>query len=437
MIDVDADLDEVEQQQPAYLQLEFLFGRAAVLWAERGFILGATIFTTVAVFGAMFLIPNRYTAEAVLNPPDMNPVSGLSLLIGMKSGLASGLGSQMSDVLGLSSPGQIYIRTLETRTIEDALIKRFDLQRVYKMRSMEDARKRLASSSKFSEDRKSSVIEIDVTDHDPNRASQIANAYAEELGKVNAEMASDAGQRERAYFEAQLQAAERDLQSATQGLGDFGRKNAALDVDAAGKGIADAIGLLQGQIIASEATLKGMRALYTAENPNVQQMEAQISEMKRQLAELGGAAESSRNGAHSSAQDSEPSLAHLWGTAPSYMDLYGQVKLKAAIVETLTEQFEIAKLRETRHISDIQVLDPAVPPIKKSGPHRALISMAVGFLVFCGLCARTLFKEWWETAAPDNPWKALLEARVFFLSVGSSRVDLQACKLEYSIVSPK
>ncbi len=412
MIDVEADLDEVEQQQPVYLQIEFLFRRASVLWAQRRIIIGATISTMVVVFGALFLIPNSYTAEAVLNPPNMNPISGLSLLIGMKSGLASGIGSQMSDVLGLSSPGQIYIRTLETRTIADALIKRFDLQRVYKTNHIEDARKRLAAASKFSEDRKSNVIEINVTDRDPNRASQLANAYAEELGRLNAEMESAAGQRERAYFEAQLQVAQEDLQSATQQLGEFGRKNGALDVDAAGKGIADAIGILQGQIIASEAALKGMRALYTAENPNVQQMEAQISEMKRQLAELGGPKGSSRNGTPGSAEDSSPSLAHLWGTAPSYMHLYGQVKLKAAIVETLTEQYEIAKLRETRHISDIQVLDPAVPPIKKSSPHRALISLAVGILVFFGLCAYALFKEWWETAAPDNPWKALLEPRV-------------------------
>ena len=29
------------------------------------------------------------------------------------------------------------------------------------------------------------------------------------------------------------------------------------------------------------------------------------------------------------------------------------------------------------------------------------------------------------------------DAKIHVLSVGSSRVDLQACKLEYSIVSPK
>ena len=36
--------------------------------------------------------------------------------------------------------------------------------------------------------------------------------------------------------------------------------------------------------------------------------------------------------------------------------------------------------------------------------------------------------------APDVPGNVRLEE---FLYVGSSRVDLQACKLEYSIVSPK
>ena len=39
---------------------------------------------------------------------------------------------------------------------------------------------------------------------------------------------------------------------------------------------------------------------------------------------------------------------------------------------------------------------------------------------------------------PEDKDRKLLDARgIRFIHVGSSRVDLQACKLEYSIVSPK
>lgn len=409
-IDFEADpfLRESEHQ-PAWALADRLFARVAVLWPHHLRLFGGTAASVVIVFIVLFLIPNQYTATAVLNPPEMNPVSGLSLLIGMKSGPASALGSQVGDILGLSNPGETYVQTMQTCRVEDALIHRFDLSRVYRIRSLEKTRRELESESSFSVDRKSGLIQIKVTDRDPERAAEMANAYSEELGKVDATLASSAGGREREYFEAQLQAAEQALQESTRRLGEFGKQYAALDVDAAGKGAADAIAMLEGQIVASEAALKGMRAIYTGENDNVRQMEAQIAELKRQLAELAGP--KSANDDKRSEQQGEPSLAHLWGTAPDYLDLSGKVKLQGAIVEVLTEQYEIAKLRESRRISDVQLLDPALPPERKSGPHRALIALAAGIVFFLGMCTRLLMKDWWREAEPDDPWKRVLEPR--------------------------
>ena len=45
--------------------------------------------------------------------------------------------------------------------------------------------------------------------------------------------------------------------------------------------------------------------------------------------------------------------------------------------------------------------------------------------------------DWVKTQPPGAHHTSLLEGPVFDREVGSSRVDLQACKLEYSIVSPK
>jgi len=413
--DADPFLPESEHQ-PAWILADRLFSRLALLWPHRLRLLGGTAAIVVIVFLALFLIPNQYTATAILNPPEMNPISGLSLLIGMKSGPASGLGSQVGDILGLSNPGETYVQTMQTCRVEDALIHRFDLRRVYRIGTLEKTRRRLEAESSFSVDRKSGLIRIEVTDRDPDRAAQMANAYSEELGKVDATLASSAGREEREYFEAQLQAAEQTLLEDTRQLGEYGKQNAALDVDSAGKGVADAIAMLEGQIVASEAALKGMRAIYTGENDNVRQMEAQIAELKRQLAELAGPKSSSND--TSAQQQAEPSLAHLWGTAPSYLDLAGKVKLQGAIVEALTEQYEIAKLREARRISDVQLLDPALPPEKKSGPHRALLALAAGIVFFFGMCTQLLMKDWWRNAAPDDPWKRVLEPRLASLRRG-------------------
>jgi tyrosine-protein kinase Etk/Wzc len=414
---IPADFDSEDSESvPMYFYLERLLDKISVLWRSRWLLLATTIPAMLAIFAALYLIPNKYTAQAVLNPPDMNPISGLALLGATKDGggLASDLSSRMGDVLGLSSQGQEYIRMMQTRRIEDMLIQQFGLQKVYGTARIDQARKELASNSKFSVDRKSNVIEISVTDRDPNRAAQMANAYASALGTVSATISAQGGLQERKYFETQLTDAENDLEAATEQLSQYGSKNAALDVDSGSKGIADAIGMLQGEIIASEAQLKGMRAVYAEDNDRVKAMEAQISELKSQMAALGGPAGTPaqrRDGSGS------PSLAHLWSTAPAYLDLYGQVKLKAAIVDTLAQQYEFAKLEEAHKVSDIQLLDPALPPVKKSGPHRALIALAAGMLIFCILCGWVLAENWWINASPDDPWKVLLAPRIAGLTV--------------------
>jgi capsule polysaccharide export protein KpsE/RkpR len=57
-----------------------------------------------------------------------------------------------------------------------------------------------------SEDRKSGVITITVTDRDPRRAAQLAQAYVEELDRLVAEVSTSSARRERIFIEQRLQA---------------------------------------------------------------------------------------------------------------------------------------------------------------------------------------------------------------------------------------
>ena len=410
--------DEDVERLPMHVYVERLLRNVSVLWRSRRLIAGITIPAMAVIFAALFFIPNRYTAVAVLNPPDLNRVSGLSLLGTMRGGAASGLRSQLGEVLGSSTPGEESIRIMQTRRVQDMLIQQFGLQKVYGTARIDQARKVLASASRFSVDRKSNVIEISVTDLDPNRAAQLANGYAKALGVVSANLSSEAGRRERKYFETQLLEAENDLQRAAERLSQYGKNNAALDVDSGAKGIANAIGQLQEEIIVSEAELKGMRVVYAENNGRIKAMEAQIAELKRQMARLGGPASASEQTPNGKAG---PSLAHLWSTAPRYIDLEGQVKLNEAIVEALAKEYEFAKLQEADRVSDIQLLDPALPPVRKSGPHRALITLAGGLLVFSFVCGWALAKDWWVKASPDDPWRILLAPRVAALSPWAGR----------------
>lgn len=97
------------------------------------FILVTAALAAVLVFVVM---KPMYTAEAIFLPPQSAPGSGMSQL-------ASQLGSlgAIGSFSGLKSPGDIYLGILGSRTIADDLIKRFELQRVYKIAKVSDTEK--------------------------------------------------------------------------------------------------------------------------------------------------------------------------------------------------------------------------------------------------------------------------------------------------------
>ena len=56
-----------------------------------------------------------------------------------------------------------------------------------------------------------------------------------------------------------------------------------------------------------------------------------------------------------------------------YLRRYRDLKYQETVFELLAKEFEVAKLDEAREGSIIQVVDAAVPPDKRSSPHRTLI----------------------------------------------------------------
>lgn len=417
--------EDEQQGKPLYFYAALLLNRLALLWAKRWLLILPTLGVMVVTMALMFLVPNEYRAVAYVNPPDLNPVSGLSMLIGMKGGVAGGLGSQMmGDVLGLKSPGDIYLRQMQSRPVQDAMIQRFHLQQVYRTKKIEATRNRLASNSAFTEEKKSGVIEIAVTDKDPSRAAQMANAYPEELGHLMIELNSQAGRREREYFESQLLQAKGDFRRASEELSKYGSQKGAMDVESEGKALAEAVVAIEGPLIAAKSELKGLQQIYTDNNPQVQQVKARVDELSRQLARISNGTQSvsSKEQAKDTQPSSDPSIRHMWGLAPSYLDLYGEMKIQEEVVHTLAEQYEISRLQETRRISGIQVMDPAQAPDKKFAPHRATASLLAGLMVFGLLSFWILVKDLWSRMGPENPWKQLFQYAVNGTAPGEGNI---------------
>lgn len=343
-----------------------------LLWDHRRRLSRVGLCAVFASALIAFLIPARYESTARLMPPDNQSSPNLLVAAASLSG-SGGLGGIASDLLGLKSTSDIFVGILTSRTAQDKLIQQFDLKQVYGDRRMEDARRDLAEHTGISVDRKSQIITIVVTDRNPQRAAAISQAYVEELNRLVADLSTSSARRERIFLEGRLQGVSQDLEAAEKDFSQFASKNTAIDIKEQGKAMVEAAATLQGQLIASESEYEGLKQIYTDNNVRVRSVKARIDELKHQLEKLGGKDESATDISDQPSDTLYPSIRKLPLLGVSYADLYRRTRIQEAVLETLTKEYELAKVQEAKEIPTVKILDVANVPDKKVYPPRLLI----------------------------------------------------------------
>jgi uncharacterized protein involved in exopolysaccharide biosynthesis len=118
-------------------------GFSLLSWAKivlRWRKLVATTALGFAVMGCVLtlLLPARYTASAVLLPPQQSSSEGTAIMAQLSNlgGMAAGAAG-----LGIKNPNDQQVAMLKSRTVEDAMVERFHLQQVYGKKYLSSARK--------------------------------------------------------------------------------------------------------------------------------------------------------------------------------------------------------------------------------------------------------------------------------------------------------
>ena len=395
------------------------------LWLRRAFLSKVFVVGLAAGLLVAFLIPTRYESVAQLMPPDSQSSSGAMMMAALtaKAAGTSALGSVAGDLLGVKSNGALFVGVLGSRTIQDRLVKRFDLKKVYSVSLDEDARKKLASRTNVTEERKSGIISISVTDHDPNRAAALAGAYVEELNQLTAELSTSGAHRERVFLEGRLAAVKKDLDEASVKFSQFASKNATIDIKEQGRAMVEAASRLEGEKIAAESELRGLEAIYTSNNIRVRAVQARIGELQTQIEKLGGKAETSGQpvpgnsptGGHATDSSASlyPSIRELPVLGVTWADLYRNNKIQETVYEVLTQQYELAKVDEAKETPSVKVLDTPRVPERKSFPPRTVISLFVGFLFLSAAVVGLFLQARWNETDPKDPGKQFAQ-EVFY-----------------------
>jgi len=402
----------------------------APLLVERWRVLYKTAVWAVVVSAIIaFVIPKHYESTAAIMPPDSfgNNTSSMMMMAALAGKATPGLATTAGSLLGMKSTGALYVDLLRSRTVEEHIVERFNLQSLYWVRYKQDARKVLDQRTGVSEDRKSGVLTITVMDYSPQRAHDMAQAFVEELNKLLSQVSTSSARRERVFIEQRLVSVKSDLEDAEKQFSEFASKNTALDIKEQGKAMVEAGAVLQGQLIAAQSELEGLHQVYADSNVRVRAARARIDELRRQLQKMGGT-DATIASDSSASSELYPPIRKLPILGVQWADLYRRVKVQETVYELLNQQYELARIQEAKEIPTLNLIDPANLPEKKSWPPRLLI-VVLGTVLSLGVAVAVIFgSERIQSFKSDDPRRWIAERAAESLSQLRSRIVNNRCR---------
>jgi len=333
----------------------------------------------VAIVGTAFvlsivvalLLPKVYSSTVSILPPQQDSMSS-AMGLGALSQMPGGMGA-LSGLLDIKTPADLWVGILKSNTVMDAMIDRFDLKTLYDKKTLDETRLNLKENYKILK-AKEGIIALTVLDKDPKRSAQMANAFIEELDKLNTERGMSSGKRTRVFVERRLQETKEELSKSEEAVKLFLEKNKAIKLDDQSKAIISAIGDVKGVLMAKQVELQTFLSFATPTHPQAQLLRVEVEGLEQKMRELEEG-ESGKRGSKNIfiPTDKMPSL------GLQYVRLLRTNKVQETLYAFLTQQYETARIQEAKDSSTVQVLDIAKAPERKTKPKRALIVLLSTF----------------------------------------------------------
>lgn len=352
-----------------------------VLARRRSLIVGLVVGVTLVALIVSLILPKVYTAEALLMPPKDTtiPVAGLTRLSEVASATR-----------GLSLPvmvttGDVYIRMLSSRRVSDAIIDSFNLVERFDVENEDWAYKRLMDEVASFTVTDEGLLRVAVEHRDRELAASMANAFVDELDKVNRTISSARARENRQFIQDRLSQVKQELDSARAAFEEFQIQYRAVDFEEQTRLAVEQAIDLKVQLAKIDIDLQLLRSKVGVDHADYQELMHRRRITAREL-------ESLERTNPDSSFFSLPiaSIPHLKG---KYEELYSRVQVNESLYQTLLSHLEQAKLQESEDLPTITVLDRATPPQRKSGPKRAIIVVAAFFF---SLILAILIASWLE-----------------------------------------
>jgi tyrosine-protein kinase Etk/Wzc len=340
-----------------------------------------------------FALPVRYKATSKVMPPQQ--MQSTSTLLMNPYGMVAGgtLSAMAGNALSLKNPNDIYIGLLNSRTIADSIIQKFDLMNVYRSKDMTAARKKLAEYTEVTSE-KSGLISVSVEDRDKKRAAAIANEYMSQLRSLTKTLAVTEASQRRLFYEEELKQNKEALISAAQTFQQIQQNKGLVQLDAQARAMIQGLAVLRSQVAAKEVELQAIRSYSTDNNPQVQLVQSQLESLRNE--ELQMEKKGSAPGIFGLGLENIPSA------GLEYIRAEHELAYRQSLYDILMKQYDAARIDEGKDAAIIQIVETAIEPDRSAFPKRGILITLFtlgGFLIGCIVA---MF-AWWRELIQSDP----------------------------------
>lgn len=349
----------------------------------------AAITLACALAGAVYAVaaPPWYRSVLTLVPAKPQRGAGLSGLLG--GGDAAGLAAGFLDSAGGSADTSRIAAVLQSNSVSDAAIERFDLRTRYGQPDPEGAREELWRHCDVKVLPKPQLVELSCEDKDPRFAQQMLAFISEHGNEAFRRVSVSSASEEVRFLEKRAAELRKMADDCATRMREFQETHRIIDLDTQAKAIVSSLATLNTQRIGKQLELDYARTFSASNEPSLQQLRSQLSVMGEQLRELeqspppavtppAATDKSSRRA--SAATGLFPAALEVPKLRAEYEKLYRDRRVAEATLIFALERLEGARANEARDVSTFLVLDPAALPTRKSRPKRALIVAAAMLL---------------------------------------------------------
>jgi len=351
--------------------------------------------------GISLILPKWYRAETTILPP-------------LKEGAQMGMSSIMRNLsvggLGLGAVSEetnLFLAILNSRTVMEAVARKFDLMKRYKTKNMEEAVRTLRGhvSVKINEE---GTITLGVeagtpyfaTEEEENEARELAkkmaNFFVEELDRVNRDLKVEKARNTRIFIEKRYQQNLEDLHLAEDELKQFQQKYGAIALPEQTKAAITAAAELKAKIIAKEVEAGVLKRYVGSSHAELIKVQNELNELRKRYNEFKYGTEAGVGDNSGESKDLFLPFDKIPDLGLQYARLVREVTLQEKLLEFLLPQYEQAKIQEARDTPTVQVLDKAVKPLKRSKPKRMIFVLLWGTISLILGVIFAFFIEYWQ-----------------------------------------